>query len=484
MITESIFDWAQKTPDKIAVIHNDRIWTYRAFAEQIAIARGYFLKRGLAGPGHAAIATQGRMDFWILSLALRSLGLTTVAVGSTAMLGDLPLPDIRCVATIAGETWPGLARLCQTRGLTLLAVSLDDDPQPNASLSQTSHAPGGHILLTSGTTGRFKMLLSTPANDAASLRWRSEVTGVKQDSVLTVFAFESWTAAGYRAAANPWIVGGTTVMDHGREPYRSLLNPNLTHGVIVPALLQPILAAPPNAFPRNDALRLAVTGGAMTRRQIEQTKARVTSRIFALLGATETGSFAYTPLVTDEDQRWHRLLPRTVELVSETGTPVAMGEVGRVRIRIKDGPAGYLGDEEATKTHFKDGWFYPGDLAVQRADGRIALQGRSTDVINVRGAKVFPGPIEDRLCEILDVSGACLLSMQNDRGEEELYVAVETILPIEATRVRDALDGIFVEKPYSRAHIFCIASLPRNPMGKVMRNAVRDRIAASRSKRT
>ena len=74
--------------------------------------------------------------------------------------------------------------------------------------------------------------------------------------------------------------------------------------------------------------------------------------------------------------------------------------------------------------------------------------------------------------------------MQNDRGEDELYVAVETILPIEVARVRDALDGIFVEKPYSRARIFFMAALPRNPMGKVMRNAVRDRIAASRSKRT
>ena len=482
MITESIFDWAQKTPEKIAVIHNDRIWSYRAFAEQIAIARGYFLKRGLTGPGYAAVATQGRMDFWIVSLALRSLGLTTVAVGSTAMLGELPLPDIRCVVTLAGETWPGLARLCQTRGLMRLAVSLDDDPQPNAALSQTPHAPGGHILLTSGTTGRFKMLLSTPANDAASLRWRTEVTGLTRDSVLSVFAFESWTAAGYRAAANPWIIGGTTVMDHGREPHRALLNRSLTHGVIVPSLLQPILDAPPNAFPRNDGLQLAVTGGAMTRRQIEQAKARITPRLFVLLGATEVGSFAYTPLETDDDQRWHRLLPRTVELVSETGVPVTVGEVGRVRIRTKGGPTGYLGDEEATNTHFKDGYFYPGDLAVQRADGRIALQGRSTDVINVRGAKVFPGPIEDRLCEILDVSGACLLSMQNDSGEEELYVAIETILPIDTARVRAALDGIFVERPYSRARVFCVSALPRNPMGKVMRQAVRDRIAASRSR--
>jgi acyl-coenzyme A synthetase/AMP-(fatty) acid ligase len=480
MITESIFDWAQRTPEKTAVLDNDRPWSYRSFAEHIAIARAYFSKRGYGGPGYAVIATYNRMDFWILSLALRSLGLTTMAVGSAAMLDDLLLPGIRCVVTRRGEVWPGLANLCEARGLALLSVSLDDEPSPDAIPSQTPYEPGGHILPTSGTTGRFKMVLSTPAIDAAFLRWRTEVTGMRQDSVLSVFSFAPWTAAGYRAAANPWIVGGTTLMEHGREPYRALFNPDVTHGIIVPSLLDPILAAPANAYPRNDALQLAVTAGAMTRRQIEQAKARITPRLFVLLGSTEISSFAYTPLETEDDQRWHRLLPhRVVEIVSETGHPVPVGEIGRVRISTKDGPTGYLGDEAATKIHFKDGYFYPGDLAIARSDGRIALQGRSTDVINIRGKKIFPGPIEDRLCEALDVSGVCLFSMQNESGEEELYVAIETSTPISAKRLRATLDTAL--KAYPRARVYGVPSLPRNPMGKVLRQAVRDRITASLS---
>jgi len=224
MIADLIFDWAQRTPEKTAVIYNERSWSYRSFAEHIAIARGYFLKRGYAGSGYAVLATHNRMDFWILSLALRSLGLTTVAVGSAAMLGELQLPDIRCVVTREGEVWPDLARLCKARGLVLLSVSLEDEPSlerfppkwmpvrrektrqtknqerasdsneadraPDAALTQTPHEPGGHILLTSGTTGRFKMVLSTPATDTVFLRWRTEFTGIGQDSVLSVFSFE------------------------------------------------------------------------------------------------------------------------------------------------------------------------------------------------------------------------------------------------------------------------------------------------------
>jgi acyl-CoA synthetase (AMP-forming)/AMP-acid ligase II len=50
MITEAIFEWARRTPEKTAVIYNDRRWSYRSFAEHVAIARAYFLKRGLSAP--------------------------------------------------------------------------------------------------------------------------------------------------------------------------------------------------------------------------------------------------------------------------------------------------------------------------------------------------------------------------------------------------------------------------------------------------
>jgi acyl-coenzyme A synthetase/AMP-(fatty) acid ligase len=321
------------------------------------------------------------------------------------------------------------------------------------------------------------MLLSTPAIDANFLRWRTEVTGLNQNSVLCIFSFEPWTAAGYRSASNPWLVGGTTVMEHGREPYRALLNTSITHGTIVPVLLARMLAAPANAYPRNDAMQLAVTGGAMTRRQIEQTKARITPHLFSWLGATEVSAFACTPLETEEDQRWHRLLPhRVVEIVSETGHPVSVGDVGHLRVSTKGAHTGYLGDEVTTKAHFKDGFFYPGDLAIARSDGRIALQGRSTDVINLQGKKILPAAIESRLCETLGVSGVCLVSMPNQSGEEELHVTIESKKPVGTERLRAALDGVL--KSFPRAHAHCVASLPRNQMGKVVRQAVRDRIAS------
>jgi len=198
-----------------------------------------------------------------------------------------------------------------------------------------------------------------------------------------------------------------------------------------------------------------------------------------MVSSTEAGTIAYTPLETDEDRRWHRLVPqRAVEIVSESGHSVSVGEIGRLRVKTKGGPTGYLGNEPATEIHFKDGYFYPGDMAITRADGRIALQGRFTDVINVRGEKIFPGPIEDRLCDLLGVSGICLFSMQNEAGDEELYVAIETPTAIERERMSAALKDAL--STYPTVHIRHARSLPRNPMGKMLRQAVRAQVTAGR----
>ena len=475
MITELIFDWAERTPEKTAIVYNGKPSSYRSFAQFIAQARGYFLRRGVVGDGVAVLAVHNLTDFWGLSLALRSLGLTTFAAQSANVVGALGLPGVRCVVTSPAEAWPGLDRWCAERGLTLLSVSLSGEPGLGLGASEAPDPPGGHILQTSGTTGVFKMVLMSPAIDAVFLRRKAEVIGMDQDTVLSVFDFGPWTAAGYRWAASPWVVGGTTLIEQWREPYRALLRPGLTHAVLIPAVLAAVLAAPVDAFPRNEALQLAVGGGAMTRTQVEQAKARITPHLFNWLASTEAGGIAYTPLDTPEDHRWHRLIPgREVQIVDDSDRTLATGELGRVRVSAQRGPNGYLHDEAATPDFFRGGFFYPGDLAVIRSDGRMALQGRVTDIINVRGHKISPALIEDRLGEAFGVSGVCLFSVQDDGGEEEVHVVVETPSPIESERLITVLNRELAGFPRARVHY--LASLPRNQMGKVLRQAVRTRI--------
>jgi acyl-CoA synthetase (AMP-forming)/AMP-acid ligase II len=170
-----------------------------------------------------------------------------------------------------------------------------------------------------------------------------------------------------------------------------------------------------------------------------------------------------------------------VQLVDDFDRPVPVGQVGRLRVGTEGGPTRYLHDEEATKAFFKDGFFYTGDLAVMREDGRIALQGRVTEVINVRGHKVSPAPIEDRLREMLGVAGACLLSLQDDHGEEELHLVIQAPSPVDVTLLTTALQAEL--RGFPGVHVQYMLALPRNAMGKVLRQAMTADIIASRQPR-
>jgi len=479
MITELIFDWAKRTPNRTAMIYNGYTLSYRSFARCIAGARRYFARQGYVGSGYAVLAIYNLMNFWILGLALRSLGLTTVALRFAAEVDRLAaeveklrLSNVRCVVTGSAESWSRLQGVCTELGVPLLSVSPEfGDPAWEVEAFEAPQPLGGHILMTSGTTGSYKMVLMSAAFDAVRLRERVQVFGVNQNTVFSVFDLPPWTAAGYASPASTWIEGGCAVIEQGDEPYRALLRPGITHALTTPYMLERILSTSPGAFPRNETMQLAVGGGAITQTQIDWAKARITPRLLSLLASTEASIIGFTRLDTPEDHKWHRpVLGRVIEIVDESERPVPAGEIGRLRVSTAGGPTSYLNDEAATRAFFKDGFFYPGDLAIMRSDGRIALQGRVTDVINVRGSKISPAPIEERLAELLGVSSVCLFSAHDDSGEEEILVVIETSSSIDSGRLTAAINQQLAGIP---RRVRYVATLPRNQMGKVLRQEVR-----------
>ena len=182
--------------------------------------------------------------------------------------------------------------------------------------------------------------------------------GLNQHTVFSVFHYAAWAGLGYKWAISTWSVGGAALIE--QQP-QALLRPAITHAVMTPQFLAQILAAPAGAFTRNDEMRLAIGAGASPQRDIDQAKSRITPHLFNYIASTEAGLYAFTPLETAEDLKWHRLVPgaRLVEMVDESDRPMPTGEIGRVRVSTAGGPTGYLNDEAATRTFFKDGFSIP-----------------------------------------------------------------------------------------------------------------------------
>jgi acyl-coenzyme A synthetase/AMP-(fatty) acid ligase len=472
MITSLIFDRALRSPERTALIYNDDPWSYRRFAAAIASARGYFSRRGYTGHGYAVLAVEDVRCQWVLSLALRSLGLATIGLPHVTMMRMLSLPDMRCVVTSPEETWSGLEATCRDMGLPLLSTALPDEAPLGLGEPGTQPPEGANILSTSGTTGSFKLVMRGATDDAIACPRRAAICELTSTSLISVSRFPIFTGLGYGLPPAAWLVGGAVLISQRPLEPPALAHPGLTHAVTMPWMLARALAALPDGFRRNEALRLCVGGGAVTWTQLELAKARITPNIYNTFGGTEFGIVGFTRMDTPDDHRWHQIVPgRILEIVDDADRPLPPGHLGRLRVDTSDGPSGYVGDEALTSACFRNGFFYPGDLAIMRPDGRIALQGRVTDIINVNGRKLPVAPIEDRLCEALGIPGACLVSMQNDAGEEGLHVVLETTRQVESKRLNVAL-GPEISRFIGKVWVHYLATLPRTRTGKLMRPAV------------
>src|SRR5208282_4117987 len=225
MLTTKIYAQARETPDKTAIVLNNRAISYREFACLIEISRRYLSAQGLAGEGVAVLPTGSMVNTWALGLALRSLGLTTLIVSSPDEIGGLGLPEIRCVVAVAGEHRPSLDRLCAESGLRFISVPVDiyagAAQHAAPEIPELPAVTGGHILLTSGTTGAYKKFLLDPDTEAAMIRDRQDAFEISAQSVFNIANFGGWTGAGHRDPATTWDAGGTVVMYQGPNPWES-----------------------------------------------------------------------------------------------------------------------------------------------------------------------------------------------------------------------------------------------------------------------
>jgi acyl-CoA synthetase (AMP-forming)/AMP-acid ligase II len=142
-----------------------------------------------------------------------------------------------------------------------------------------------------------------------------------------------------------------------------------------------------------------------------------------------------------------------------------------VRINQRsDGPTGYLGDVETSAKFFAEGWFYPGDLGVLDGTGRLALYGRSTDIVHIRGSKYPAEPWEREIQEALECDGVCILSGSWRSEAEQLHLFIESRGPIPSQTLTQAVRAILSGFP--GVHVHVVEALPRTPTGKIRRIAL------------
>jgi len=474
-VVDEIFAHARLAPERPAVTFRGRTLSYRELAARIVLARAFFERQPLDPERPVILCVHHLMNAWIAGLALRGLGFTTVPGRTVEDLEQLDLGDLS-VVFVGDEPWSAVAEAAREARLPIVqAPDLWDvftfTVPPEAMARPEGAATGKYILLTSATTGVYKKVLIDPGYEAEEVRDRiDQFPELGPDTVVNMFSFGGWTAIGYFVPMIVWRLGGRVVFDDGPEPWRSL-TPDLTMAYAHPALLATILGAPPVETPRNDGMTLVVIAGVLSEAQWLDARARLTNDVRTTLGSTEAGCCAVTTIRGREDLIWHQLRPNQAEIIDENHQPLPDGQVGQMRTRVNRVDY-YLGDETATRAFFRDGYFYPGDLAIIRGD-KLSLQGRVTDVINVGGSKYATLPLEFALQERLHAHAVHVFSHTGEDGEE-VHVAIQPGPMITAGALRSALSDIL--PPMAHARVHRVDAFPRNNMGKIERAVLKGRL--------
>jgi acyl-coenzyme A synthetase/AMP-(fatty) acid ligase len=155
------------------------------------------------------------------------------------------------------------------------------------------------------------------------------------------------------------------------------------------------------------------------------------------------------------------------QVVDEADRPLPSGAEGLLRVRTPGQALGYRNDPVATARHFRDGWFYPGDVGRITAEGLLIVTGRASDVINLGGRKVAPDIIERVLEDLPEVREAAAFGVPGQNEIVELWAAVVADGPLDARALAGHLSARL--GPNAPAYLLQVSALPRNANGKLLR---------------
>lgn len=489
MVISKIFEHARIQPHRTALVWNGEAQSYASFAQDIEALRLALQLQFLPVGSTAVLLILNLRDSWIANLALRSLGLNTVCVMSLADGKALNLEQVSCVLMdqhklklnpASDKVWPN------TRLIMVPVSSAGKRPPAEApTAQQPGPVQGGHILYTSGTTGTYKKLFLNGAQDELRNESRAMSYGLSTETRWHVAGLGMWTAVGFKMPMSVWHAGGCVIIDQSGQWATHFLHQAITHAMLVPAMVHHLLQSLGNsqAETSNGNFELIVTAGFMPTSMAQAVLARLTKKLTVIYGSTELSVPAMKSEVSDANTL-HWLRPsqgRTIEIVDEAHVPCRPGEEGQLRVLLTPlDYTAYLGDADTSAKVFRDGWFYPGDQAVARDDGRIRVLGRSIDVLNLHGRKIAVAPIEQAIAEKFSVGAVCLFSGIDSSGQVEVTAAVESRSPIDTAGLKIQISHLTAIK---KVRIAVFEAFPVTSTGtqKVNRLALRKLLFPNRS---
>jgi len=472
------------------VVHYDDI---AALSAQIAHA---LVAAGCRKGDRVAVQTAKHWQVVALYLACLRAGLVYLPLNTGYQRSELDyfFGDAEPRVIVCGPEHLGLIATL-ARGATVLTLDtnggelIDRAANCPATFATVESAPDdlAAILYTSGTTGRSKGAMLTHRNLASNALALVDAWSFTRGDVL-LHALPVYHVHGLFVAIHCVLLSGSHMLWLPKFDAMEIVGllPRATVMMGVPTFYSRLVSE--SAFTRDTSrtIRLFVSGSApLLPETFDAFRERTGQTILERYGMTETGMNTSNPLAGERvaGTVGKPLSGIEMRVVGDDGASLPPGRIGDVQVRGPNVFAGYWRMPEKTREEFTaDGFFKTGDMGEWVADapgrGYLRLVGRAKDLIITGGLNVYPKEIEERIDAMEGVVETAIIGVP-DPDFGECVTAVVVARPGHAlteVAIIAALKGEIASfKVPKRVHF--VADLPRNAMGKVQKNLLREEFA-------
>lgn len=477
-------------------------YTWRDLERGSAMLANELLSRGLQPGERVLVQVDKSVEALMLYLAALRAGLVYVPLNTAYpdaevayFVRDAEPAAVVCVPQRFGRlsqmAFAAGARLVYTLGADRSGTLLDRAAQ--RSDAQVPAPVGGQalasIIYTSGTTGRSKGAMLTHGNLLANARVLHDYWGWQRGDVL-MHVLPIFHVHGLFVAVHAALLSGSPMLWAARFEPRTVLDglPRATVFMGVPTMYTRLLAEPDLTAGRCASMRLFISGSAPL--LIETFRAwqqRTGHTILERYGMSETIMLTSNPYRADarhggQDERrggtvGFALPGVELRIAGPDDQPLPVGTIGAVQVRGPSVFVGYWRQPDKTRAEFTaDGWFRTGDVGFIDERGYLTLVGRSKDLIISGGYNVYPAEVEGAINELPGVAESAVVGVPHpDLGE----VGVALVVPQPGAQLDPDAILAALRQRLARYKIpkrcVLVDDLPRNAMGKVQKNRLRER---------
>jgi len=476
-------------------------YSWRDLERGSAMLANFLLSLDLPAGSRIAAQVDKSVEALMLYLATLRAGYVFLPLNTAYQSAEVAyfLGDAEpAVVVCTGKNFPWVSKLAFQAG-TPWVFTLNDD-RTGSLLERAAHAsdqpvcatrqPGdvAVIIYTSGTTGRSKGAMLTHGNmlsNALVLQkywgWRTP----KQGGDVLIHALPIFHVHGLFVASHGALINGSKMIWLSKFDPKVVLRrlKDATVFMGVPTLYVRLLAEPGLNPQVCKSMRLFVSGSApLLTDTFNAWQQRAGHTILERYGMSETIMLTSNPYVgARRGGTVGQPLPGVqLRVVDGQGKPVPTGDIGDIQVKGPNVFAGYWRMPEKTAQEFTaDGFFKTGDVGKQEADGYVTIVGRSKDLIISGGYNVYPAELESFINDLPGVAESAVVGVPHpDFGEVGVALVV--------ARTGAQLDGaaILAQLKASVANYkvpkqcFVVPELPRNAMGKVQKNLLRQQYSA------